>query len=314
MVTNNGRPFCAVDDSGFRKIINPLLVQFGPEYTINVKNVKENIITKGNLIIKNISEEVKGKLLSLKLDCVTRQNRSILGINVQYMDNNDEVVLKTLAMTQIDVKHTSENLKHAVCEVLKKFNITKNQIFSITCDNANNLVKLTRILREPDATDYTYSESDDGESDMDNVNVDANDVTDGEPDSSEEMETQIFEDVMLETFTPDPEPLTKCIRCSAHTVQCCVIDALKLESVQEILKKVKSIVKKLRTRTFMVKLKKRGLKMPKIDIEPRWNTSYDMLVRFLEHKTFCQHREDKYPELKLDECDWVAVSGIVKAL
>jgi len=79
-----------------------------------VKNVKENIIIKGNLIIKNISEEVKGKLLSLKLDCVTRQNRSILGINVQYMDNNDEVVLKTLAMTQIDVKHTSENLKHAV--------------------------------------------------------------------------------------------------------------------------------------------------------------------------------------------------------
>jgi len=30
MVTNNGRPFCAVDDSGFRKIINPLLIQFGP--------------------------------------------------------------------------------------------------------------------------------------------------------------------------------------------------------------------------------------------------------------------------------------------
>jgi len=39
------------------------------------------------------------------------------------------------------------------------------------------LIKLTRILREPDATDFTYSESDDGESDMDNVNDDANDVT-----------------------------------------------------------------------------------------------------------------------------------------
>jgi len=35
-------------------------------------------------------------------------------------------------------------------------------------------------MREPDATDYSYSESDDdGKSDMDNVNVDANDVTDG---------------------------------------------------------------------------------------------------------------------------------------
>lgn len=55
------------------------------------------------------------------------------------------------------------------------------------------------------------------------------------------METSILEDVLLETFAPDPEPLTKCIRCSAHTVQCCVIDALKLESVQEVLKKVKSV-------------------------------------------------------------------------
>jgi len=51
--------------------------------------------------------------------------------------------------------------------------------------------------------------------------------------------------------------------------------------------------------------------MPKIDIQQRWNTSYDMLDRFLEHKNFCKNKEDKYPELKLDECDWIAVSGIV---
>lgn len=61
----------------------------------------------------------------------------------------------------------------------------------------------------------------------------------------------------------------------------------------------------------MVKLNKKGLKMPKIDIEPRWNTTYDMLSRFLEHKNFCQHRENKYPELKLNETDWIMVSGIV---
>jgi len=61
----------------------------------------------------------------------------------------------------------------------------------------------------------------------------------------------------------------------------------------------------------MIKLKKNGLRMPKIDIEPRWNTTYDMLNRFLEHKHFCIKREDKYPELKLDESEWTAVSGIV---
>lgn len=61
----------------------------------------------------------------------------------------------------------------------------------------------------------------------------------------------------------------------------------------------------------MVKLKKKGLKMPKLDIEPRWNTSYDMLDRLLEDKTFCKTRENKYPELKLDESDWIAVSGIL---
>jgi len=55
------------------------------------------------------------------------------------------------------------------------------------------------------------------------------------------METSILEDVMLEALAPDSEQLTKCIRYSAHIVHCCVIDALKIESVQEILKKVKSV-------------------------------------------------------------------------
>jgi len=42
------------------------------------ENIAENIV-------KNIKYDVIGNLISIKVDCVTRLNRSILGVNVQYI-------------------------------------------------------------------------------------------------------------------------------------------------------------------------------------------------------------------------------------
>lgn len=64
-------------------------------------------------IINTIKLNVYQILISLKVDCVTRLNRAILGVNVQYM--KDGVLhISTLGMTELEQRHTSEYLKEIV--------------------------------------------------------------------------------------------------------------------------------------------------------------------------------------------------------
>lgn len=64
--------------------------------------------------MNQIKDDVKNNLISLKIDCVKRHSRSIMGVNIQFIKNN-KVCLATLAMKEIHEQHTSENLKTLVC-------------------------------------------------------------------------------------------------------------------------------------------------------------------------------------------------------
>ena len=48
LVTINGRPFKLIDDSGFRKILNPLLEGMRAHFNINADNIREKIGVKAN--------------------------------------------------------------------------------------------------------------------------------------------------------------------------------------------------------------------------------------------------------------------------
>lgn len=59
---------------------------------------------------------MKNRMVSLKIDGVTRHNRSFLGINVQYMFGDTmDLKIKTLSIGEVlGGGHTSENLKTMV--------------------------------------------------------------------------------------------------------------------------------------------------------------------------------------------------------
>ncbi|CAI6355087.1 unnamed protein product [Macrosiphum euphorbiae] len=66
LVTVNGRPFELIEDSGFRKILNPLLKGLAGLdngcNVINKRNVRSNVIDKSNEVVANIKDLVKNKL------------------------------------------------------------------------------------------------------------------------------------------------------------------------------------------------------------------------------------------------------------
>lgn len=109
LVTVNGRPFSILNDSGFLNIVNPIkraLEQARKEtFSISPESIKKKVAEEANNIRREISEKVKNTMISIKIDAVTRLDRSFLGINMQYIEGS-KIVLRTLALAELKEKHT----------------------------------------------------------------------------------------------------------------------------------------------------------------------------------------------------------------
>lgn len=139
------------------------------------------VVQYANNITESIRNYVSGKLISLKVDIATRLNRSIFGINIQYIKNG-ELHIKTLEMPELLSLHTSEYLKEMVGKVvyifedlltvififyklllhhfniiyfifkllniLKKYKIKLSPVYSVSCDNGRNMVKMVDFMNE----------------------------------------------------------------------------------------------------------------------------------------------------------------------
>lgn len=151
MLTINGRPFASLSDSGFLKLINPLLdfieKKHGNKISITkdiVRNQMQNICDQ---IREHIMNETKDSLVSVMIDTATRCNRAILGVNIQYIIDG-RIVVRTLKMLRLTESHTGKSLAAAVINTLKEFDITVHQIYSQTTDNAANVLLSSKLLDE----------------------------------------------------------------------------------------------------------------------------------------------------------------------
>lgn len=70
-----------------RDILDHQLAAF--KMTLNNKNMPQLVGRVRDNIDVIINNEVRGQMLSLKYDIVTKRNRSMLGVNVQFFKNTD---------------------------------------------------------------------------------------------------------------------------------------------------------------------------------------------------------------------------------
>lgn len=120
------------------------------------------------------------------------------------------------------------------------------------------------------------------------------DMQEGTP-SDEENETDPFgaeigEDELdgIEDERPDLEIELDCmmsghvlrsVRCSAHTLQLAVDDALKEQRSSNLISKARRVAKKLRTQNVVTLLKRMGHKRAIVNSPTRWHSTHDMLER-----------------------------------
>ncbi|KZS03636.1 Zinc finger BED domain-containing-like protein [Daphnia magna] len=113
MVTVNGRPFKALSDSGFRKILDPILKGLGGNITISPENIRDKVEGKA----KEIRDQVKKD-----------------GINLQF--KKGKIQLYTVAIIEVKKSPTALNFNQNLLDVFGVFEISKfNSTF------AKNLLK-----------------------------------------------------------------------------------------------------------------------------------------------------------------------------
>lgn len=248
LVTVNGRPFTLIEDSGFRKIINPIIeaISKKDKISINSSNIRDMVAPSAQECKNDIINDVKNRMVSLKVDAATRIGRSFLGINVQFMKSGS-INLRTLAVRELKESHTAAYIKTVILEVLSDFKIHLKQVYTFTTDNGANMVKCVDILKsEMNLTEQLFDEifNQSDEDDTANETLMSNLFTSFKDIQSEHSDAAQFQSIMHG------------VRCGAHTIQLAVFDTIKKDqTVEKILSRARAVSKKLRAPTISMVLK-----------------------------------------------------------
>ena len=114
LLTVDGRPFSMINDIGFRMIINPILSALN--MCVNLEKLNSFINEEYDKVKLCLEFDLKGKLLPIKMDIVKKRDRSVLGVNVQFV-KNDELIIKTLAMKDLTERHTGNYTLNVLKEI-----------------------------------------------------------------------------------------------------------------------------------------------------------------------------------------------------
>lgn len=199
-------------------------------------------------------------------------------------------------MKEVYVHHTSINLTNIILEVLQSYEISLDQIYTITIDNAANMVRtghlLNKLLYEQHEKANCLSESDSEEP--------SDDLADFEETTISNIDINLSNDFITT------------IRCASHTLNLAVCDLLK--HIKQIREKVRTVVKKIRTPTLLNLLRIQNLHKPILDCVTRWGSTYKMFKRILELKAFCCESSKDIKELYIEDSDWLEIENVCDLL
>ena len=194
------------------------------------------------------------------MDGCTRHKINYFALNIQFVDSKNEVRTFTLAVRDTENQHSSDFIQRLVEDVLKDFEISKQQVLAVVIDNASNMTLAVQKLFE------------------DSINVVAENEDELEGISTLEKETSF-------AFRYDSEFKTMAhMRCAAHILQLAIRDGLKVRHVVSLISKIRQVVVAARSPIIDAILRRKTNKGAILDQATKWGSTYLMLERLFELK------------------------------
>lgn len=234
-------PFRYFDDEEvFQKLLQPWSSAYGAKF--NSKSIGIHLNKISNAVRDEITLAVSKKFICLKLDIASRMERSIMGVNIQFIQDF-QIVVYTIGMVELFQRHSAFYLKEIVLDILQKYKFDLSQVYSITTDNGANVIKTSKLLAE-------YAEGD---------------IVDEDGNDSEMFD--IISDKISESLSV--------IHCAAHTLQLASWDVLK--QISDNVNTSRNAVKNLRKKMRELQLSP----IPILDNTTRWSSTYEMMKSLL---------------------------------
>ncbi|XP_065078281.1 uncharacterized protein LOC135701417 [Ochlerotatus camptorhynchus] len=206
-------------------------------------------------------------------------------------------------MMEITDKQTAQNLKNTIEEVLKSYSTDVTHVYACTADNGKNVQKCGQELNKSQQVALNSIEHEQASDDENDDEEDDNECHTSEIDEMLEA----VENIVLS----GNESCIATLKCAAHTINLVVNDAVDKEC--DILKKVRKIVKACRKVGYKPFFEIEKVPLPKIDVETRWGSLYEMINSLHSRKAFFEDIGQKFEELHVTADDWTYIEEFTAA-
>ncbi|CAL1535207.1 unnamed protein product [Lymnaea stagnalis] len=280
MVVKSAVPPSLFSSPAFLGLNGDIAQHFG--VSLERDSIKTLVIEEAKRQKDAVKELLYRKFVHLKLDTCTRQKFHYFTINVQFLDERKDFVMRTLALRCTEAHHSAEYLQKLVVNVLEEFGISKGQVLSIVSDHASNLRKNT--VEKAEGGEEVTENYDDMEIPENCENDDAVDVL---IDSAARL--------MQIDHT----------RCAVHTLQLAMRDGLQERQVAKLIERLRKIVSAAKAPHLDAMLKLHAGKGVLVDHVRSWGSTYLMIKRLLELKPYLMDTGN--PEINMTEAEWEEV-------
>lgn len=320
-VAVNGRIIGCMEDSGSKLLTDPLLNAFekaGISIDTSIPTLKTYLSKYADYVKSEIRSEIKDAIVHVKLDMARRHRRSFLGVNIQYM-KDDQIVVRTLSMLQTTSAHTGEYLCSLLMQILDDFHVKYSQVHVITTDNGSNALKASELFRNVEKAGFADASFEE----LELNHLFAEETSDDEEEREREerrLEREIAEIeqnvISAMTLLQEKTDIVTAIRCAAHVLQLIINIALgNTDYATKLIKKSRRIVRKLLSPSMTNLMRQQKVNLAIIDCATRWSSTYYMLERLLQLKDFYKSIMSLLPSnCRLSDTEWQALEGILGIL
>jgi len=303
MIAVDSLPLNITAGLGFRNFVETI------DSTINIKS--RTTITN---TIKKEANKIESKVVNEELKLISNQRihiitdlwstkslESVLGIKIQYLNDDFKMINKTLSFVQFDDSHTGVNIRDISIKEFQRHGLNPAQLGVVISDNAKNMLKAFNlkdffndkwelIVEENGEKD----EEDNNQSSEDEINITDDENSDNQI-SDDDQSSHEDESINLEyqSTSRSSNNLVEIIEgtdnqygwdhsgCLAHKIQLVIIDAIKeCADVTSLIKTANSIINIFRRSPKWTAILNKRVKKSILSIgKTRWNSIYIALKR-----------------------------------
>ena len=312
MVVKNSVPLRFFSLPAFQKLNGEMAKQL--QVSLDRNSIRSLVIEEANRQRQILKNMITDRLLHLKMDACTRMRTNYFAINIQFLNDDMETIIKTLAVLDTKNEHSSESIKQIVLGVLDSYGIQKWQILTIVTDNASNMISTIEKMNDQEQDGEVEDDSHSTAQSADSALITEHISTDSDIDTCQENEETVSD---LDGFCCSMDSISidlkmHHMRCATHTLQLAICDGLKGRHASNLISRVRNIATRARTPKIDAILKRRAKKGAIIDQATRWGSTYLMIQRILELKPVLQDMAD--PSLTMSAAHWEQVKDLEELL